>query len=107
MVVSGILLTIKSWRYRGPDPAIKWPDRAGTVRVLVNLVSLALYIFLIDLIGMPLSTTLFVGFLVWYLRQGRHRLLYGLVTGVLSGLVVHYLFIRLLELSFPVGFLAR
>lgn len=107
MVVSGILLTIKSWRYRGPDPAIKWPDRAGTVRVLVNLVSLALYIFLIDLIGMPLSTTLFVGFLVWYLRQGRHRLLYGLVTGVLSGLVVHYLFIRLLELSFPVGFLSR
>jgi uncharacterized membrane protein HdeD (DUF308 family) len=47
MVISGILLTIKSWRYRGPDPAIKWPDRAGTVRVLVNLVSLALYIFLI------------------------------------------------------------
>jgi hypothetical protein len=40
-----------------------------------------------------------------YLWIGRHSIIYALITGVLSGAVVYYLFIRFLELSFPLGLL--
>ena len=105
VLLAGALLAIKSWRYRGPDFVIKWPGKAGFVRVIITFVSLLIYTYLIDLIGMPVATALFVAFLVWYLSRGRHRLLAAVLTGVISGVVVYYLFIRFLELSFPVGFL--
>jgi len=106
ILLAGLLLSVKSWHYRGPDKAIKWPGRSGFIRVLVILVSLAFYTYAINLIGMPLATALFVAFLVWYLWRGRRRVLYALLTGVISGVVVFYVFIRFLELSFPAGFLA-
>ncbi len=106
VLLAGALLTVKSWRYRGADSAIKWPDRKGSIRVLITFASLAVYTYLINLIGMPLATALFVTFLVWYLSRGRHRVLLALLTGVISGVVVFYVFIRFLELSFPAGFLS-
>ncbi len=103
ILIAGIILAIKSWRFHGEDPAIKWPDRAGMFRVLLILVSLAIYIALIDPLGMPISTALYVAFSVWYLWIGRHAILYAIITGILSGATVFYLFIRFLELSFPIG----
>jgi len=73
----------------------------------VVLVSLALYIALMNPLGMPISTALYIAFSVWYLRRGRHRVLVAVITGVISGVVVLYLFIHFLELSFPVGPLQR
>jgi uncharacterized membrane protein len=105
--VAGMLLAIKSWRFRGDNPAIKWPDRAGMVRVIIIVVSLAIYLVLIDPLGMPIATALYVAFAVWYLWIGRHAILYGIITGLLSGATVFYLFIRFLELSFPIGLLQR
>jgi hypothetical protein len=52
-------------------------------------------------LGLPLSTFLYISFLVWYL--GRYHILYALLIGFLSGLISYLLFIYLLELSFPVG----
>jgi hypothetical protein len=106
VLLAGLLLAIRSWRFQGKDPAIKWPDRKGSIRVLVTFVSLILYAYLINLLGMPLATAMFVAFLVWYLWLGRHRVLYALLTGVISGVVVFYLFMQFLELSFPAGILA-
>jgi hypothetical protein len=107
ILISGILLVIKSWRFRGDNPAIKWPDRIGFKRVIVNLVSLAIYIALIDPLGMPIATTLYISFTVWYLWLGKHRIFYGVLTGLISGAVVWWLFIHFLELSFPLGPLTR
>ena len=106
VLLAGLLLAIKSWRYRGADFAIKWPGKNGFIRVLVTFVSLILYTYLINLLGMPLATAMFVAFLVWYLWLGRHRVLYALLTGAISGVVVFYLFIQFLELNFPAGFMA-
>jgi hypothetical protein len=104
--VSGALLAIRSWRFQGEDPVIKWPDRSGTIRVLVTVVSLAIYLALMDLLGLPMSTFLYVSFTVWYL--GKYRLWYPLLIGFLSGAISYVVFIYLLELSFPVGpFLTR
>ena len=105
LLVSSIMLVFKSWRFKGENPEIKWPDRKGMVQVIVTIVSLGIYIALIDPIGMPVATALFVAFLVWYLRKGRRRVIYAAVTGLLSGVVVLYLFIRFLELNFPIGIL--
>jgi len=103
ILIAGIFLAIKSWRFQGENPVIKWPDRTGMFRVLVILVSLVIYIALIDPLGMPISTALYVAFSVWYLWIGRHAILYAIITGILSGATVFYLFIRFLELSFPIG----
>jgi len=106
ILISGVFLAIRSWRFRGEDPTIKWPERRGTVRILVTLVSLLIYIALMGPLGLPLSTFFFISFLVWYL--GRYRIFYSLFIGFLSGLISYLLFIYLLELSFPVGpFLVR
>jgi protein-S-isoprenylcysteine O-methyltransferase Ste14 len=104
--ICGALLAIRSWRFRGEDPVIKWPDRRGTIRVLISLVSLGVYLALMEPLGLPLSTFLYVSFTVWYL--GKYRLWYPLLIGFLSGAISYLVFIYLLELSFPVGpFLTR
>jgi putative tricarboxylic transport membrane protein len=103
VLIAGIVLAIKSWRFRGENPVIKWPDRKGMVRVIIIVVGLAVYIALIDPLGMPIATALYVAFAVWYLWIGRHAILYGIITGLLSGATVYFLFIRFLELSFPIG----
>jgi putative tricarboxylic transport membrane protein len=107
VVASGILLVIRAWRYEGENPPIHWPDRAGAIRVMVIVASLAVYIAIIDPLGMPIGTALYLAFQVWYLSHGRHRILSAVMTGLVSGVVVYYLFIQFLELSFPVGPLQR
>ncbi len=106
ILVSGALLAIRSWRFHGEDPVIKWPDRRGTIRVIITIVSLGVYLALMEPLGLPLSTFLYVSFTVWYL--GKYRLWYPLLIGFLSGAISYLVFIYLLELSFPVGpFLSR
>jgi uncharacterized membrane protein HdeD (DUF308 family) len=101
ILISGIILAIKSLRFKGEDPTIQWPDRQGTIRILVTLISLIFYIGLMTPLGLPLSTFLYVSFSVWYL--GRYRILYALLIGFVSGAISWLLFIYLLELSFPMG----
>jgi hypothetical protein len=104
-LAGGVGLAIKSWRFRGQDPQIKWPDRNGALRILVNLLLLALFVALMDPLGMPIATALYVASSIWYLD--RKRIVAALLTGAGSGVVVYYLFIRLLELQFPLGLLQR
>jgi putative effector of murein hydrolase len=75
------------------------------VRIAVNLLLLALFTALIGPLGMPFATALYVAAAIWYLD--RSRLLAALFIGSVSGVVVYYLFIRLLGLSFPLGLLER
>jgi hypothetical protein len=99
----GIGLAVKSWRFRGEDPRINWPDREGKRIILVNLIFLAFYIVLLNPLGLPLSTFLYVTFSIWYLK--RSKWVTAIVIGLIFGIVSYYVFIRLLGLSFPEGFL--
>jgi hypothetical protein len=105
MIGAGAILAFRTWRLRGKETFIHWPDRAGAMRVSVTLASLAIYIALIEVLGLPIDTLLFVSFLVWYL--GRYRIITSAMVGLVSAAVVYFLFIFFLELSFPVGPLAR
>jgi putative tricarboxylic transport membrane protein len=105
MIGAGAWLAFKTWRLRGKETLIHWPDRAGARRVFITLVSLAIYISLISVLGLPIVTLLFISFLVWYL--GRYRIITSAIIGLVSAAVVYFLFILFLELSFPVGPLGR
>lgn len=97
----GAGLALKSWRFRGEDLRIQWPDRLGFLIVLGCLGMLAAYIVLMKPLGLPLSTFLYVTASIWFLKPQKWgtAILAGLALGVISYVV----FIHLLQLSFPVG----
>jgi len=99
----GAGLALKTWSLRGEDPAIAWPDGEGIRTIVGSLVSLACYIALMNPLGLPLATCLYIAFSIWYLK--REKWLTALVIGLITGLISYVLFIRLLGLSFPAGFL--
>jgi putative tricarboxylic transport membrane protein len=101
----GVALAVKSYRFRGEDPQIEWPEKGGWVRIGVNLLLLALFAALMDPLGMPIATALYVAAAIWYMD--RSRILAALLASAGSAVVVYYLFIKLLGLTFPLGPLAR
>ncbi|MCX5733379.1 MAG: tripartite tricarboxylate transporter TctB family protein [candidate division NC10 bacterium] len=103
LLLCGGGLALKTWTLRGEDPVIAWPDREGVRTIVVSLVSLAGYIALMDPLGLPLSTFLYLTFAIWYLK--REKWLMALVIGLITGGISYILFIRVLGLSFPAGFL--
>jgi hypothetical protein len=61
------------------------------------------YAALIEPLGFPLITTLFVTALAWYL--GDYRPWAMLLLGAASGVIVYYVFMEFLGLNFPLGLL--
>jgi len=102
---AGAALAFRAWRYQGPARIVPWPDRVGTLRVGVTLAALVIFLFLLGPLGMPLGSSLLVGFLVWYL--GGYRPVYAGLLGLATGGTIYVVFIRLLQLSFPIGPLGR
>lgn len=100
-LAGGLALAVKSYRFRGEDPKIEWPEKAGWVRIGVNLLLLALFTALMDPLGMPITTALYVATAIWYMD--RRRILTALLTGSVAAVAVYYLFIKLLGLNFPLG----
>jgi hypothetical protein len=103
LLLCGSGLALKSWSIRGADFAIDWPDREGVRTISVTLASLACYIALMSPLGLPLATFFYLVFSIWYLK--RSKWLMAIVISLITALISHYLFIRLLGLSFPAGLL--
>ena len=103
-LAGGFGLAVKSYRFRGADPEVQWPDKDGWVRIGVNLLLLALFTALMDPLGMPITTGLYVAGAIWYMD--RSRVLAALLTGAGAAVVVYSLFIKVLGLNFPLGPLA-
>jgi len=100
-LAGGLGLAVKAYRFRGEDPEIQWPEKDGWVRIGVNLLLLALFTALMDPLGMPITTGLYVAAAIRYMD--RKRILAALLTGAGSAVAVYYLFIKLLGLTFPLG----
>ncbi len=103
LLICGGALALKSWRLRGEDFAIAWPDSEGFRLILVTLAAVACFILLLDKIGLPLATFLYITFSIWYLK--RAKWLMAIVISLITAAISYFLFIRLLGLSFPAGFL--
>lgn len=103
ILAGGILLAWNGWRYRGEPKPVGWPDREGVSRVLITLASLVVYLATLESLGFPLSSLLFISFLVWYL--GRYRPWIAILCGLASAAAILFLFIMFLGLTFPLGLL--
>jgi hypothetical protein len=103
LLLCGGGLALKSWSIREADLAIKWPDGEGFRTILVMLASLGFYIVLMNPLGLPLATFLYIAFSIWYLK--RSKWLMAIVISLITAVISYILFIRLLGLSFPAGFL--
>jgi putative tricarboxylic transport membrane protein len=103
LFLCGAGLALKTWSLQGEGPTIAWPDGEGVRAILVNLISLAVYIALMDPLGLPLSTFLYLAFTIWYLN--RSKWVMAVTVGLITGGISYVLFIRVLGLSFPAGFL--
>jgi len=103
LLVIGAGIVLLAARYRGDPVPVQWPDRQGLRRIGVAFVSLVLYMGLMGPLGFPIATTLFVAGLTWHL--GHYRYWASLFLGLVTGLVVHFVFIEFLGLGFPLGLL--
>ncbi|MFA5027867.1 MAG: tripartite tricarboxylate transporter TctB family protein [Candidatus Methylomirabilota bacterium] len=103
MILCGAGIVFTGWRYRGDPVPVNWPDTAGVRRLVVTAVLLFLYVALIEPIGFPIVTAAFVAAHTWYL--GRYRPWTTVLGGVVCGVVVYYVFMEALELTFPLGLL--
>jgi putative tricarboxylic transport membrane protein len=103
-LITGALLSIRSYRYQGEDLTVDWPDREGWARLIVTFISLAIYLVLIEPLGVPIATLIFSTFLIWYLDR---KFVRSLAIGVITAVVIEVVFVRVLQLSFPAGFWAH
>jgi putative tricarboxylic transport membrane protein len=103
MALCGAGIMYRGWRYRGEPIPVHWPDRLGQRRVVVTAALLAAYVILIEPIGFPIVTAVFVAVHSWYL--GRYRPWVSILMGVATGVIVYYVFMELLTLTFPLGLL--
>lgn len=101
ILLCGAGLAVKSWRFKGEDPKISWPDRQGFRTIVVCLLLLAAYIFFMKPLGLPIATLLYVTANIWFLRPEKWRV--AIFAGLVLGVVSYVVFIYLLELSFPIG----
>ena len=101
LLVVAIGIILSATRYRGEPIPIHWPDRSGQCRVACAFGLLVFYIAFMDPLGFPITTALFVSGLSWYL--GRYRTWASVLLGVITGVVVHFLFIEFLGLGFSLG----
>jgi putative tricarboxylic transport membrane protein len=101
LLLCGAGLALKGWSIRGTDLPIEWPDRQGFRTLVVTLVSLVIYIAVMDWLGLPLATFLYLFLSMLYLKPSKWLL--ALVISVITAVISYYLFINLLGLSFPTG----
>jgi len=103
LAICGVGLALKSWSVRGKDFAIAWPDAEGVRTIVVSLAILAGYIALLNWLGLPLATFLYVTLATWHLNRAKWGA--ATVIGLIAGVISYVVFIQLLGLSFPAGFL--
>jgi putative tricarboxylic transport membrane protein len=103
LFVCGAALAFKSWRLKGEDFAINWPDRAGFWTIVATLAILTAFVVLMNPLGLPLSTFIYLTAATWLLKPSKP--LTALAIGLICAVFSYYVFIRLLALSFPAGFL--
>ena len=78
-------------------PAISWR------RVLLILISLALYALLLPVAGYLVATFFFMAFLFWVVR--RPKLHWVLTLSCVTTFVTYYVFVKWLNCQFPTGLL--
>ena len=98
LIVVGALAAVSAWR-SPPRALAEWPTPDRAKRIAVILVSVAAYVAVINLVGMPLATFMVVSFEVWYL--GSYRWYVPIAVGLCAAAILYFVFMVGLGLTFP------
>ena len=101
ILAAGLGQTVQAWRYNGEEKLIAWPDQLGKRRVLTMIGIMIVYMALLEPLGFPLASLIFITAGTWYL--GRYRWWVAPLCGILGALTVLFVFNDFLGLSFPLG----
>ncbi len=101
IMVAGLALFWGGWRYRGEEKPVDWPGREGWKRILIALVTMTAYLLLIETLGFTLTSFIMLAFLIWYL--GHYHPLFIILFSLVTAVIIYFLFIQFLGLSFPTG----
>lgn len=103
-VLTGILLSLRAYFFKGQQLFVEWPDREGWVNLTVTFVFLVAYLFLIEIFGIAIASFVFSFSLTYYLDR---RVVRCVSVSVATAIVIQVVFVKLLQLSFPSAFWDR
>ncbi|PKN63043.1 MAG: hypothetical protein CVU57_21255 [Deltaproteobacteria bacterium HGW-Deltaproteobacteria-15] len=101
LIIGGGGLALSAAMDRTAAKPIDWPDRRGWKMWIIALVSLVLFVGLTPVLGFLLCIFLFVGSFILYF--GRYTLPVALGWSLGVTIFIYLVFIRLLELTLPMG----
>lgn len=101
LLVGGGGLAVSGATARAGGKPIDWPDARGWKLWLIALGSLVLFVALARPLGFLVCSLMFVAGFIWYF--GRYRLTVALAWAVGVTLFIYVVFIRLLDLTLPMG----
>ncbi len=100
-IVTGILLSVRAYFFKGQEMFVEWPDREGWARLIVTMVFLTGYLMLIEILGISVASFIFSFSLIYYLDG---RILRALCVSAPTAIAIQLLFVKFLQLSFPPAF---
>ena len=100
-IVTGILLSVRAYFFKGQEMFVEWPNREGWARLIVTIVFLTGYLMLIEILGISAASFLFSFSLISYLDG---RALRACCVSAPTAVVIQLLFVKFLQLSFPPAF---
>ncbi len=105
LTLSGALVSIKArFMKRGSEVKIDWPDGTGWKNWLLALLLMGGYVALCGPLGFLLSTFAFV--LIFMRLFGSYPFRVGVICALGTSLFVYGMFVKLLDLTLPLGPLA-
>ena len=102
-ILSVVLALSSCYLIAKPDPDTQWPWGRTAIELAMAVGILVAYALVLEPLGFIPATTIAVGTLCWRMGAGLKG---AFATGLVSAVVVFFLFNNLLELSLPAGLLA-
>jgi hypothetical protein len=108
-LIVSILLAINSTSFlilsSKESPQFKWPSRKSALRIFGIAGLFAFYIILVQLVGYPISSWLFLAAVIRLVSPGRFKPYVLIIWTGLVSLGLYFIFIRLLSVHLPSGIL--
>jgi putative tricarboxylic transport membrane protein len=102
MFIGGAALAIQAAVARsGGDKTIAWPDRNGVKLLSFAMAGLAAYVAVTQLLGFIISSLIFVPWFIRYFGRYSHMAAWSCAVGIAA--FIYLVFIRLLQLTLPIG----
>jgi len=102
LVIGGAVLAIQAAAAKGGgDKTIAWPDRSGWKLLCVAMAGLAVYVAISQTLGFIISSLIYVPWFIRYFGRYSHGVAWSCAFGIAA--FIYLVFIRLLQLTLPIG----